>query len=86
MAPTKRRPSIEIEEVPDEGDCSSKRPHNPQNILEATDGSDDDISGPLPEVISFDTDTDEEDLSKIVESEEEDEEAELSMCLFSIGP
>jgi hypothetical protein len=40
---TKRRPSIEIEEIDDESDyCTSVPPRNPQHILEAADGSDDD--------------------------------------------
>ena len=68
LAPARRRPSIEIEEVPDE----------------AADGSDDDVGGALPEVISVDTNLDKEDLPKI-EDEDEDEEAELGMYLFWNG-
>ena len=86
VAPAMRRPSIEVEEMPDEGDTtSSERPHNPWNILEAADGSDDDVSGALPEVISAGSGTDEEDLPKIVEDDKpEDEEEELSLYLFLI--
>jgi hypothetical protein len=43
-APQPQRPSIEVEEVEDESDYhTSVPPHNPKNILEATDGSDDDV-------------------------------------------
>ena len=85
LAPARRRPSIEIEEVPDKGDTTySERPHNPRNILEAANGSDDDVGGALPEVISVDTNSDKEDLPKI-EDEDEDEEAELGMYLFWNG-
>ena len=85
VAPAKRRPAVEIEEVPDEGDSSYEKPRNSQNVLEAADGSDDEFGAPLPEVISFDTDTDEEVSPKIVENDEEDDEADLSMYLYSVG-
>jgi hypothetical protein len=43
-APRPQRPSIEVEEVEDESDYhTSVPPHNPKNILEAADGSDDDV-------------------------------------------
>ena len=84
VAPAKRRPAVKIEEVPDEGDNSYEKPRNSRNILEAADGSDDEFGAPLSEVISFDTDTDEEVSPKIVEDDEEDDEAELSMYLYSV--
>ena len=63
---TKQRSSVECEEVFDESDQhTSVPPHNPQHILEATDGSDDDEEDPVP-------DTNEE-----CEMAEESDEAEL---------
>jgi hypothetical protein len=48
-APRPRRPSVEIEEVEDESaDHTSVPPHNPQHILEAANGSDDDVDTPAP--------------------------------------
>ena len=48
-APRPRRPSVEIEEVEDESDYhTSVPPRNPQHILEAADGSDDDVDTPAP--------------------------------------
>jgi hypothetical protein len=42
-APQPRPPSIEVEEIEDEADCrTSVPPRNPQQIMEATNGSDDD--------------------------------------------
>jgi hypothetical protein len=66
---TKRRPSIEIEEVfDDESDHhTSVPPRNPQHILEASDGSDDDME---------DLASDE---NKEGEAPEESDEAELGM-------
>ena len=43
-APWQWHPSIEIEEIEDKSDYpTSVPPHNPQHVLEATDGSDDDV-------------------------------------------
>jgi len=78
--PAKRRPSAEIEDVADEDDLTySERPHNPRNILEAADGSDDDNNGvPPPGAMDIDADVDKEkDMVEIVEAPEEDEEVEL---------
>ena len=48
-APQQRRPSIEIEEIEDEADYhTSVPPRNPQHILEAADGSDDDVDTTAP--------------------------------------
>jgi len=48
-APRPRHPSVEIEEVEDESDYrTSVPPRNPQHILEAADGSDDDVDTPAP--------------------------------------
>ena len=42
-------PSVKIEEIEDESDyCTSVPPCNPQHILEAADGSDDDVNTPAP--------------------------------------
>ena len=63
---TKRHSSVECEEVFDESDRhTSVPPHNPQHILEAADGSDNDEEDPVP-------DTNEE-----CETAEESDEAEL---------
>jgi hypothetical protein len=84
VAPATRRPSIEVEEMPNEDDTtSSEWPHNPRNILEAADGSDNDVGSALPKVISVGSGTDEEDSSKMVE-DNEDEEAELDLYLLWI--
>jgi hypothetical protein len=73
--PGPRRPSVEIEEVDDESNCqSSVSPRNPRHILEAADGSDDDIEGP-PEPIIIDVD--DEGMDNVEENPEEDDEAEL---------
>jgi len=48
-APRPQHPSVEIEEVEDESaDRTSVTPHNPQHVLEATNGSDDDVDTPAP--------------------------------------
>jgi len=48
-APRPQHPSVEIEEVEDESaDHTSVAPRNPQHVLEATDGSDDDVDTPAP--------------------------------------
>src|SRR5271155_449472 len=74
----RQRPAVEIEEVDDESDSntSSVPPCNPRHVLEATDGSDDDIEG--PEAIVTDVD------EGIEEEPEEDDEAELSRRPYSI--
>jgi len=81
-APAKRRPSAEIEDMADEDNSTySERPHNPRNILEAADGSDDDNDGVPPlGAMDIDADADKEgDVVEIVEAPEEDEEAELGL-------
>jgi hypothetical protein len=76
-APPKQKPSVEIEDV-DEEDVSSERPRNPWNILEAADGSDDDI--PPPAAMAVDADPDEEEGEiEILEAPGEDNEAELGL-------
>jgi hypothetical protein len=78
-----RRPSIEIEEVYDEADHhTSVPPRNPRHILEAADGSDDDMDDimddePAPELITIDDD--DEDIEVVHEAPEESAEAELRM-------
>jgi hypothetical protein len=48
-APRPRHPSIEIEEVEDESaGHTSVAPRNPQHVLEAADGTDDDVDTPAP--------------------------------------
>ena len=48
-APQQRCPSVEIEEIEDKADYhASVPPCNPQHILEATDGSDDDVDTIAP--------------------------------------
>jgi hypothetical protein len=47
--PQQQRPSVEIVEIEDEADYrASVPPCNPQHILEATDGSDDDVDTTAP--------------------------------------
>jgi hypothetical protein len=68
-APRPQRPSVETEESDEESDHhTSVPPHNPQRVLEATNGSDNDDEAPVP-------DGNKEDL----EVPEESDEAELSM-------
>ena len=78
--PTKRRPSVE--EVP-EAPVHSEQPRNPRNILEASDGSDDDVDGlPSSATGPMQIDSD-EDVVEIIEKPEEDDEAELGLYLLS---
>jgi hypothetical protein len=79
--PPKRKPSVKIEDVADEDNVIlSQRPRNPQNILEATDGSDDDdefsVPPQAPVAMSIDGDEEEEEV-EIVEPAGEDNKAEL---------
>jgi hypothetical protein len=63
----------------------SEQPHNPRNILEASDGSDDDDNDAPPPAIDVDGDSgDEGDVVEVVEKPEEDDEAELGANLLSI--
>jgi len=77
-----RRPSVEVEEVYDEADHhTSVPPRNPRHILEATDGSDDDMEGledPAPELININNDDDDDEDVEVLEAPEESAEAELS--------
>jgi hypothetical protein len=88
--PAPRRRSVEVEEVYDEVDHhTSVPPRNPRHILEAADGSDDDMEeDPAPELITIDDDDEDEnmDTEKVLETPEESAEAELSMwyCLCVI--
>ena len=71
LVPARRQPSVEMEDMPDD----SKRfrlevSRNPQNILEAVDGSNDEVSSVAT--------TDSEDELEIVEKVEENDNAELS--------
>ena len=67
LAPVQRKPSLG--DVPDEGSSvHSEVPHNPRNILESADGSDDDE----PEMIADEPE----------EEPEEDEDAELRKHLL----
>ncbi|KAF8797536.1 hypothetical protein BYT27DRAFT_7219084 [Phlegmacium glaucopus] len=67
----KRRPSVEVEEIEDESDyCTSVPPHNPRHVLEAADGSDNDIEeDPAPSG------------NEEGEAPEESDEAKLGCCL-----
>lgn len=69
--PARRQPSVEMEDMPDDSErFRSEVPRNPRNILEAADGSDDEV----PSVAT----TDSEDEPEIVEKVEENDNAELS--------
>jgi hypothetical protein len=76
----RKRQSVEVEDVPDEHNRNhSEVPQNPRNILEAADGSDDDIYENLSRAEAcIDASSDKEDTPMTVEQDEEDEEAELS--------
>ena len=68
---TKQRPSVEFEEIYNEVDQhTSFPPHNPQHILEAADGSNDDKEDPVP------------DINKEHEASEESDEAEFGTYLI----
>jgi len=74
--PSQMRAASVEEVLDDEHLVSSAIPHNPRNILEATDGSDDDPGDhPPPSESAMDIDIDDE----VVESPEEDDEAELGL-------
>jgi hypothetical protein len=89
IAPTKRKPSVEIEEVSEEESFYAGPPQNPRNILEASDGSDDDnnfgppSAGPPSSAPMDISDSDEE--VEIVEKPEEDDEAELGLPVQSLN-
>jgi len=80
--PPKRKPSVE--EIP-EAPVHSDPPRNPRNILEASDGSDNDFDGPTSSVTApMQVESDEEDEVEIIEKPKEDDEAELGLlCLLS---
>lgn len=87
--PRTRSPSVDIEDVIDEDAVSrSVPPRNPQNILEASDGSDDE---PMPSRIqrprraepAMDNADDIEMVNDPEDEPEEDAEAELSVSQFS---
>ena len=90
-ASTKRKPSVEIEEVPEEDNpIHPGPPRNPRNILEASDGSDDDnnfgppsSTGP-PSSAAMNI-SDEEDEIEIVEDDVEDDETELGLPIPSLN-
>jgi hypothetical protein len=78
--PSKKKPSVE--DIP-EAPVHSEQPRNPRNILEASDGSDDDFDGlPSSATAPMQVDSD-EDVVEIVEKLEEDDEAELGLYLLS---
>ena len=80
VVPTKKKPSVkEIPEAP----VHSDPPWNPRNILEAADGSDDEFDGPPSSATSPMQVDSGEDKVEIVEETEEDNEAELGLCLLS---
>jgi hypothetical protein len=76
----RKRQSVEVQDVPDEHDRNySEVPRNPRNILEAADGSDDDVHENLSRAETpIDASSNKEDTPMAVEEVEEDEEAELS--------
>ena len=80
VVPIKKKPSVEdTTEAP----VHSEQPRNPRNILEASDGSDDDFDGlPSSATAPMQVDSD-EDVVEIVEKSEEDDEAELGLYLLS---
>lgn len=76
----KKNPSVK--DIP-EALVHSEQPWNPRNILEVSDGSDDDFNGlPSSATAPMQVDSD-EDVVKIVEKSEEDNEAELGLYLLS---
>lgn len=76
-AGSSRTRAASVEEVIDDADLgSSDVPHNLRNILEAADGSDDDQPPPSESAMDID------DGDDVVETPEEDDEAELG--LFSV--
>ena len=83
-APAKSRPSVDIEDEPDEDDLTySERPHNLQNVLEAVaDVSDDSdgVTGPPSTAMDIDADVNDSEVEDaIVEEAVEDDEAELGL-------
>ena len=84
LAPSKRKPSVEIEDMPKEDNwIRAEVPCNPRNILEAADGSDDDENNPLLAAIDINSTLDEEDIVEIVDDPEEKAKAELGLYLFA---
>ena len=80
QAPLNDKKKASVEEIP-EDPVPSDPPWNPWNILEASDGSDDDLES-LPMSAPMEVDSD-EDTVKIIEEPEEDGEAELGLWLLS---
>ena len=84
LAPSKRKPSVEIEDMPKEDNqIGAEVPCNLWNILEAADGSDDDENNPLLAAIDINSTLDEEDIVEIVDDPEEKAKAELGLYLFA---
>ena len=76
-------PSIQIEDVPDEDDqIHSEWQHNPWNILELSNESEDEDNRSCSQ--AMDVDSNSENEVKVIESPEEDDEAELDVCLLSM--
>lgn len=75
--PAPRRPSIEVEEVENELDChTSVPPRNPRHILEAADGSDDDMEeDTASKLIVVDNDNDMANDKEGIEEPEESDKA-----------
>src|ERR1700761_2422866 len=73
VKPASRCPSVEIEDTDEESDQPKLNPpRNLRHILEATDGSDDEVDeGPVPDLIEVEDDEE-------AEAVEESAEAELS--------
>lgn len=62
----------------------SQQPQNPRNILEAADGSDDDVEYDVPPLAAMSVNGEEEgEEVEIVEPAREDDEAELSQYQIS---
>ena len=81
-----RRPSVNVEKVEDELDCrASVPPRNPRHILEAADGSDDDMEEDTASkpIVVDDNDDMASDKGGIEEPEESDE-AELSKWPYPV--
>jgi hypothetical protein len=82
--PQVRHPSVEVEEVYDEENHhTSVPPRNQRHILEAADGSDDNMDEDPADIMTIDDDEDDNNLNaageEVLEEPEESAEAELSM-------
>jgi hypothetical protein len=79
---TKRKPSVKMEEVPEEDNLTHPGPpQNPQNILEASDGSDNNNTFGPPSSAAMDISDDEDEIEK----PEEADKAELGLPVSSLN-